>query len=88
MIGEDSVVEAACIGNHCVIGKGAVIGKHVILKDCVKVLPDCVVPPGMVVPSQTVIGGRPGRIVGEVGDGWGTAGGEGSDLREAYRKIR
>ncbi|KAI9705069.1 MAG: hypothetical protein M1836_006852 [Candelina mexicana] len=86
-IGEDSVVEAAYIGNHCVIGKGAVIGKHVIIKDYVKVLPDCVVPPGMVVPSQTVIGGRPGRIVGEVGDGWGAAGGEGGELREAYRKI-
>lgn len=62
-----------------------------------KILPDTVVPSGMVVPPNVVVGGQPARIVGEVGEGWGTtvagmgSGGElveGGDLRELVRSIR
>jgi hypothetical protein len=37
----------------------------------------------MVVASNSIVAGRPARIVGEMGDGEG----ETLDLREAYRKI-
>lgn len=38
------------------------------------------------VPSGCVIGGRPGRVLGEVGDGYGAEeGGMGGDLRELWR---
>ncbi|KAI9851157.1 MAG: hypothetical protein M1838_004366 [Thelocarpon superellum] len=82
-IGADAVVEAAVLGSYVHVGRGAVIGRFAILKDYVKVLDGSVVPPGMVVPSFSVVGGRPARVVGEVPvgglDGW--------DLREAYRKV-
>lgn len=92
-IGENTVVEAAVIGSNVHIGRDCVIGKFVILKDCVKVLEGTVVPQGLVVPSFSVVGGRPGRVVGEVGDGWGVGEGvgrggvEGGDLRELWRSI-
>ena len=50
----------------------------------------------MQVPSGVVVGGKPGRIVGEVGDGWGIGSGtvgegewiEGGDLRELIRSVK
>jgi dynactin 5 len=61
------------------------------------VLDDSIVPAGMVVPPGVVVGGRPARIVGEVGEGWGVAVGggggaeewvEGGDLRGVVRSIK
>jgi len=87
-IGENCFVEAAVVGSNVHISRGSVIGKFAIIKDCVKVLEGTVVPAGMVVPSFSVVGGRPGRVVGEVGDGWGVGeGSEGGDLRELWRSI-
>ena len=87
-VGESAIVEAASIGDHVHIGKGAVVGNMAILKDWVKVLEGTVVPGGMVVSSGCVLGGRPGRVIGECGDGWGVGeGAEGGDLREAWRSV-
>ena len=83
------MIEAAQIGSYVHIERGSVIGKFAILRDSVKVLEGTVVPPGLVVPSFSVVGGRPGRVVGEVGEGWGVGeGSEGGDLRELWRSIR
>ena len=76
-VGQGAIIEAASIGDHVHIGKGAVVGRMVILKDWVKVLEGAVLPMGMVVASGCVVGGRPARVVGEVGDGWGAGGGGG-----------
>jgi len=85
-IGANCVIEAAQIGDHVHVGRGAVVGKFAILKDGVKVLEGAHVVGGMVVASGFVVGGRPARVVGEVGEGWGIAeGGEGGDLREMWR---
>lgn len=86
-VGERAVIEAATIGNHVHIGKEAVIGSMAILKDFAYVLDGAVVPPGMVVPSWCVVGGRPARIVGEVGEGYGVEGAEGGLARERYRLV-
>ncbi|KAK2776729.1 hypothetical protein FQN52_003297 [Onygenales sp. PD_12] len=86
-VGEKAVVEAASVGNHVHIGKEAVIGSMAILKDYVVVLDGAVVPPGMVVPSWCVVGGRPARVVGEIGEGYGVEGGEGGLARERYRVV-
>ena len=87
-IGEKCVIEAASVGDHVYIGKGAVVGKMCIIKDLVKVLEGAVLPPGMVVASGFVVGGRPARVVGEVGEGWGGKEGvEGGDLRELWRSV-
>ena len=82
------------------VGDNVSIGAFAIVKEGVKVLNGSVLPPHMVVPSGCVVGGRPARIVGEVGEGWGVAVGgagggegekrwvEGGDLRELVRSIK
>ena len=49
----------------------------------------------MVVPVGSIVGGKPGRIIGEVGEGWGVGGGaggeswvEGGELRDLVRSIK
>ncbi|KAJ5499715.1 hypothetical protein N7453_008766 [Penicillium expansum] len=86
-VGEGAVVEAASLGNHVHVGKGAAIGSMAIIKDYAYVLDGAVVPPGMVVPSWCIVGGRPARIVGEVGEGYGVEGAEGGMARERYRVV-
>ncbi|KAL1411584.1 Dynactin subunit 5 [Vanrija pseudolonga] len=63
-IGPDAIVEAASIGHGVEIGARAVVGKFVIIKDLALILPDAVLPDGTVVPSMTIWGGNPARIVG------------------------
>ncbi|OBT52159.1 hypothetical protein VE04_06938 [Pseudogymnoascus sp. 24MN13] len=82
-IGQNSIVEAAIVGNKVHIGKDCVIGKFALIKDCVRILDGTVVPPGMVIPSFSVVAGRPGRVVGEVPEG----GEEALEGREIYRTI-
>jgi dynactin-5 len=82
-IGPSSVIEAALIGSHVSIGSNCVIGKFAIIKDFVKILDGTVVPANMVIPSFSVVGGRPARLVGEVSEGMI----EGFDLREVYRGV-
>ncbi|KAL8860364.1 MAG: hypothetical protein Q9178_003335 [Gyalolechia marmorata] len=88
-IGPHCTVQAASIGDHVVIESGAVVCNMAILKEGCRVLRGSVVPEGMVVPPGVVVGGRPARVVGEVGVGWGVGedevGGEGGDLRDVWR---
>ncbi|KAF5874811.1 putative f-box domain-containing protein [Botrytis fragariae] len=63
-VGPGSIIEAAMLGNHVNIGANVVVGKFVIVKDFVKILEGTVVPPNMVIPSFSVVGGCPGRVVG------------------------
>lgn len=94
-VGPESHVSAASISNHVHIGAKCVLSPLCIIKEGCKILPDTVVPPGMTVPAGTIVGGRPARIIGEVGDGWGQGGGgegeewvEGGDLRALVRSIK
>lgn len=87
-VGPGCVIEASSIGSHVHIGAGCVVGKFVVVKDRVKILAGTVVPGGMVVPSGCVVGGRPGRVLGEVGEGWGVGGEEeGGEGREGWRGV-
>jgi dynactin 5 len=47
------------------------------------VLENTVVPAGMVVPSFSIVAGRPGRVIDEMPE----TGQEMLDLKEVYRKI-
>lgn len=85
-VGPNCVIEAASIGDRVHVGAGSVLGRFAILKEGCLVLKGTVVPGGMVVPSGCVIGGRPGRVLGEVGDGYGF-GEMGGDLRELWRRT-
>ena len=42
----------------------------VIIKDCVRIQDGTVLPAGSVWRSGIVVAGKPGRVVGEVGEGW------------------
>ncbi|KAL4785630.1 trimeric LpxA-like protein [Aspergillus varians] len=87
-VGERSVIEAARVEDHVTIGKDVVVGSMAILKERCQVLDGAVVPGGMVVPSQCVVGGQPARIVGEVPIAYGVEGVEGGLSRERYRAVR
>ncbi len=82
-IGPGTVVEAALIGAHTHIGSNCVIGKFAIIKEYVKVLDGTVVPPNMVLPPFSIVGGRPAQVVGELMEGEV----DGMDLREMYRSV-
>ncbi|CAG8981148.1 hypothetical protein HYALB_00005863 [Hymenoscyphus albidus] len=82
-IGPGSIIEAALVGSHVSIGANCVIGKFTIIKDYVRILGGTVVPPNIVIPSFSVVAGRPGRVVGEIAEGEV----EGFDLRELYRSV-
>ena len=59
------------------------VGKFAIIKDYVRILDGSVVPPIMVIPSFSVVAGRPARVVGEIAEGEV----DGMDLREVYRAV-
>lgn len=82
-VGPGSIIEAALVGSHINIGANCVIGKFTIIKDYVKILDGTVVPPNMVIPSFSIVAGRPGRVVAEIAEGEV----DGMDLREIYRSV-
>jgi dynactin-5 len=82
-VGPSSIIEAALIGSHVNIGANVVVGKFAIIKDYVRILDGSVVPPNMVIPSFSVVAGRPARVVGEIAEGEV----DGMDLREVYRAV-
>ncbi|KAI9787015.1 MAG: hypothetical protein M1816_007768 [Peltula sp. TS41687] len=83
-VGEGAVIEAASIGSHVHVGAGVVMGRFVIVKDAVRILDGAVLPPSMVVPAFSVVGGNPARVVEDLQDGEL----EGLDCRERYRGVR
>ncbi|GAO18474.1 uncharacterized protein UV8b_07285 [Ustilaginoidea virens] len=82
-VGSGSVVQAAAVGSHVRIGSGCAVGEFAIVKDYVRILDGAVVPPFMVIPSFSVVGGRPARVVGEVPEG----GVDEFELRELYKTV-
>jgi dynactin-5 len=82
-VGQNSVVQAASIGSHVHIGQGVAIGEMAIIKDYTRVLDGAVVPPHMVIPSFSIVAGRPARVIGEVPEG----GHEAFELRELYKTV-
>lgn len=82
-IGPNSVIEAASIGSYVHIGANVIIKPFVIIKDVVRILPGTILAAGTVVPSFSVVGGRPGRVVGELS----SAAAEGLELREVVRAV-
>ncbi|KAG6250190.1 hypothetical protein E4U23_001615 [Claviceps purpurea] len=82
-VGQNSVVQAATIGNHVHIGRDCTVNEFAIVKDYVRILDGAVVPSFMVIPSFSVVAGRPARVVGEVAEGEV----EDFELREAYKSV-
>ncbi|TKX20572.1 hypothetical protein C1H76_7383 [Elsinoe australis] len=94
-IGPNCLISSVAISSHVYIGANCVLSPFCMIKENCKILPDTVVPPNMVIPPGSVVGGRPGRVIDEVGEGWGAGSGgpgedwvEGGDLRELVRSIK
>lgn len=49
----------------CEIGENCLLSSGCVIKDFVKVLPNCVVPCGMVIPPFSIVAGVPAKIIGE-----------------------
>ena len=89
-IGPSTVIRAAEIKSNVHIGANCTVGNMVIIKENVRVLDGTVLPANSVWSSGVVVGGRPGRLVGEVGEGWGDGtsgrdGGEGVGVKGRER---
>ena len=92
-VGANCQISAIDIKSHVYIGDGCVLSAFAVVRENVKILPSTVVPGHMVIPAGVVVGGRPARILGDVGDGWGVCPPgkdwvEGGELRELVRSIR
>ncbi|OAK95571.1 trimeric LpxA-like protein [Phaeosphaeriaceae sp. SRC1lsM3a] len=74
-VGPGCTIQAISISSHVHIGEKVTINQFAIIKENVKILPNTVIPANMVIASGSVVGGRPARVVGEVGEGWGVSGG-------------
>lgn len=82
-VGAGTVVQAASIGSHVHIGDRCTVGEFAIIKDYVKVLDGTVVPALMVIPSFSIVGGQPARVVGEIPEG----GHDDFELRDLYKTV-
>jgi dynactin-5 len=82
-VGQNTVVQAATIGSHVHIGHNVVVGDFAIIKDYVRILEGSVVPANMVIPSFSIVGGQPARVIGEVPEG----GHEAFELRDLYKTV-
>ncbi|KAF2005618.1 trimeric LpxA-like protein [Amniculicola lignicola CBS 123094] len=74
-IGPHCTISAISISSHVHISHHVTIHPFAMIKENVKILPHAVIPANMVIPSGSVVGGQPARVVGEVGEGWGVGGG-------------
>ncbi|GAB7329975.1 hypothetical protein MBLNU13_g01671t1 [Cladosporium sp. NU13] len=94
-IGPGTHVACLSISSNVHIGPDCVLSNFCVIRESCKLLPGTVVPPSMIIPPGSIVAGKPARIVGEVGEGWGQGAGgegeeylEGSDLRPLVRTIK
>lgn len=81
-IGPNTHVRAAEIRSNVYIGANCSIGNMVIIKDNVKILDGAVLPANSVWASGSIVAGKPARVIGELGEGWGGGGSSGSAVDE------
>ena len=70
-IGPNSHIRAAEIRSNVYIGANVTVGNFCVIKENVKILDGAVLPANSVWPSNSVVGGTPARVVGELAEAWG-----------------
>lgn len=85
-IGAGSVIRAAEIKSHVHIGSNVTVGNMSVIKEGVRILDGAMLPGNSVWASGAVVGGRPARVVGQVGEGWGW-GGEGAASAKGAQSV-
>jgi len=66
VFGRDCVVEASSVGSFVRVGDGCVFGANCVVKDCVWLMPGCLLPPGTIVAPFSIMSGAPAQRVGEL----------------------
>lgn len=67
-IGHNATIHACEINSNTLIGMGAIILDKAIVKEMSFVAAGCLIPPGVIVPSQELWAGNPGRCIRKLKD--------------------
>ncbi|MCW5835656.1 MAG: gamma carbonic anhydrase family protein [Labilithrix sp.] len=67
-VGHLALVHGATVGNRCLVGMGSVVLDGAVVEDECFIAAGALVPPGMHVPSRSLMVGRPARVARTLGD--------------------
>ncbi len=62
-VGHAAIIHGCTIGSRCLVGMGSTVLDGVIIEDECFIAAGTLVPPGMRVPTRSMVMGRPGKIV-------------------------
>lgn len=62
-VGHSAIVHGCKVGNRCLIGMGSIVLDGAVIEDECFIAAGSLVPPGMHVPSRSMVMGKPGKVV-------------------------
>ncbi len=62
-VGHLALIHGCTIGSRCLVGMGSIVLDNAIVEDECFIAAGALVPPGMRVPSRSLVMGRPGKVV-------------------------
>lgn len=62
-VGHSAIVHGCKVGSRCLVGMGSIILDGAVIEDECFIAAGALVPPGMHVPSRSMVMGRPGKVV-------------------------
>ena len=62
-VGHSAIVHGCKVGNRCLVGMGSIVLDGAIIEDECFIAAGSLVPPGMHVPSRSMVMGRPGKVI-------------------------
>jgi carbonic anhydrase/acetyltransferase-like protein (isoleucine patch superfamily) len=62
-VGHAAIIHGCTIGSRCLVGMGSTVLDGAVIEDECFVAAGTLVPPGMRVPSRSMVMGRPGKVV-------------------------
>ena len=69
-IGKQTIVASRSIGNSVYIGNNCILSDRTEIGSNIKILENTYIPPDTRVPDNCVFGGKPGKYLGEIPDGF------------------
>lgn len=62
-VGHSVIVHGCKVGNRCLLGMGSILLDGAVIEDECFIAAGSLVPPGMHVPSRSMVMGRPGKVI-------------------------
>lgn len=62
-VGHSAIVHGCKVGNRCLVGMGSIVLDGAVIEDDCFIAAGSLVPPGMHVPSHSMVMGKPGKVV-------------------------